>query len=60
MTFDWGMVAGFIGSPLPTPAFAFLNLASGLFLMTFGIIGLAYAGPEKYKYLPLFANGNFD
>ncbi|POR35425.1 Uncharacterized protein TPAR_04380 [Tolypocladium paradoxum] len=60
ISFDWSSVTAFLNSPLQTPAFAILNVAAGLLLTTLGAIGLAYGGPEFYKYLPLSANSNFD
>lgn len=60
ISFDWNIISGFLLSPLPTPAFAIANVAAGLFIMILGIVGLAYAGPEYYRYLPLSANQNFD
>ncbi|KOS18311.1 Sexual differentiation process protein isp4 [Escovopsis weberi] len=60
ISFDWSIISGFLLSPLQTPAFAIANVSAGIFIMLIGIIGLAYAGPEFYKYLPLSANQNFD
>ncbi|KAK2616194.1 hypothetical protein QQS21_000826 [Conoideocrella luteorostrata] len=60
ITFDWSIISGFLLSPLQTPAFALLNVAGGLFICTIGAIGLAYAGPDFYRYLPISANTNYD
>ncbi|KAK5998758.1 Sexual differentiation process protein isp4 [Cladobotryum mycophilum] len=60
ISFDWSIISGYLLSPLQTPAFAIANVAAGVFIMLLGIIGLAYGGPEYYKYLPLSANLNFD
>lgn len=60
ISFDWSVIAGFLGSPLQTPAFAIFNVGAGIFVMFIGVIGLAWAGPEYYRYLPLTANRNFD
>ncbi|PHH62849.1 hypothetical protein CDD81_6649 [Ophiocordyceps australis] len=60
VSFDWASVTAFLGSPLQTPAFAIVNVAAGLLLATLGAIGLAYGGPEFYRYLPISANNNFD
>lgn len=60
ISFDWSIISGFLGSPLQTPAFALVNVGFGLFLLTIGTVGLAFAGPEFYRYLPLSANRNFD
>ncbi|GJN67455.1 small oligopeptide transporter, OPT family [Purpureocillium lilacinum] len=60
MSFDWGTVTGFLNSPLQTPSFAIYNVAAGIFFTTICAIGLAWGGPEFYRYLPLSANANFD
>ena len=53
ISFDWNTVVSFMGSPLQSPAFALLNVAFGLVICTLGAVGLAYGGPEYYRYLPL-------
>ncbi len=53
ISFDWNTITGFLGSPLQTPTFAILNVGAGLLVMTIGCIGLAYAGPQFYRYLPI-------
>jgi OPT family small oligopeptide transporter len=60
ISFDWSVISGFLLSPLQTPAFAVMNVAAGLIFMLIGCIGLTYAGPEMYQYLPIAANRNFD
>lgn len=60
ISFDWATISGFLLSPLQTPAFAIFNVGMGIILMMLGSIGLAYGGPDFYKYLPISANGNFD
>ncbi|KKF96328.1 Sexual differentiation process protein isp4 [Ceratocystis platani] len=60
ISFDWSIISGFLLSPLQTPAFAIWNVAFGIFMMLLGCVGLAYAGPEYMKYLPISANRNFD
>ncbi|TWU72259.1 hypothetical protein ED733_001737 [Metarhizium rileyi] len=60
VTFDWMVVSSWLGSPLQSPLFAILNMAFGFFICILGAIGLAYAGPEFYRYLPLSANKNWD
>lgn len=60
ISFDWSTISGFLGSPLQTPAFAIFNVGLGILVMMLGTIGLAYAGPEFYQYLPISANANFD
>ena len=53
ISFDWTIISGFLNSPLQTPAFAIANVMGGLVFMTIGAIGLAWGGPEYYRYLPL-------
>jgi OPT family small oligopeptide transporter len=60
ISFDWSIITGFLLSPLPTPAFAILNVGAGILIMMIGCIGLAYAGPDFMRYLPISANANFD
>lgn len=60
LSFDWNIITGFLLSPLQTPAFAIFNVGIGILLMMLGSIGLAYAGPDFYKYLPISQNANFD
>ncbi|KKA29279.1 hypothetical protein TD95_002503 [Thielaviopsis punctulata] len=60
ISFDWSTITGFLGSPLQTPSFAIWNVAFGVFFMMIGCIGLAFAGPEYMRYLPISANINFD
>ncbi|ROV88351.1 hypothetical protein VSDG_09400 [Cytospora chrysosperma] len=60
ISFDWATITGFLLSPLQTPAFAIANVGVGIIVMMLGSIGLTYAGPEFYKYLPISYNGNFD
>ncbi|KAG5924925.1 hypothetical protein E4U42_004528 [Claviceps africana] len=60
ISFDWSTVTAFLSSPLQTPAFAIMNVFAGLCIMGAGAAGLAYAGPEYFRYLPISANQNFD
>lgn len=60
ISFDWSVISGFLLSPLQTPAFALANIGAGISIMFIGVIGLAWGGPEYYRYLPLAANLNFD
>ena len=53
ISFDWSIITGFLLSPLQTPAFALFNVGIGLLVMMLGIVGLAYGGPQFYRYLPL-------
>ena len=60
ISFDWSVISGFLLSPLQTPAFAIFNIGAGILFMFIGVIGLAWAGPAFYRYLPITANKNFD
>ncbi|KAG5935134.1 hypothetical protein E4U53_000501 [Claviceps sorghi] len=60
ISFDWSTVTAFLNSPLQTPAFAIVNVFVGLCIMAVGAAGLAFAGPEYFRYLPISANQNFD
>lgn len=60
ISFDWSVISGFLGSPLQTPAFAISNVGIGIVVMMLGSIGLSFAGPEFYRYLPISENANFD
>ncbi|PHH63553.1 hypothetical protein CDD81_5740 [Ophiocordyceps australis] len=60
ISFDWSVVSAFLNSPLQTPSFAILNVCAGMLLILVGAVGLAWAGPDYYRYLPLSANQNFD
>ena len=53
ITFDWMSISSWLNSPLQTPLFAILNVGFGFVICIIGSIGLAYAGPEYYRYLPL-------
>lgn len=53
ISFDWSTVSSFLLSPLPSPAFAILNVAAGIIIMVIGCAGLAWGGPEYYRYLPI-------
>ncbi|RLM61418.1 oligopeptide transporter 1-like [Panicum miliaceum] len=39
---DWATVAGFLGTPLSTPAFAIMNIMAGFFLIVYVIVPVAY------------------
>jgi hypothetical protein len=53
LSFDWSTISGYLYSPLQTPAFAIMNVAAGIVLMVIGCAGLAWAGPDYYRYLPI-------
>jgi hypothetical protein len=53
ITFDWSIIAGFTGSPLYVPAFALWNNVMGLVLVMLAAIGMVYAGPSDFKFLPI-------
>jgi hypothetical protein len=39
---DWATVAGFLGTPLSTPAFALMNVMAGFFLVVYVLLPVAY------------------
>lgn len=39
---DWATVAGFLGTPLSTPAFAIANIMAGFFVIVYVIVPVAY------------------
>ncbi|KAM0908353.1 hypothetical protein ACQ4PT_015510 [Festuca glaucescens] len=39
---DWATVAGFLGTPLSTPAFAIMNVMAGFFLVVYVLLPVAY------------------
>lgn len=60
LSFDWTIISGFLTSPLQFPAFALFNVSFGLVICTLGAAGLAFGGPDYYRYLPISANKNWD
>ncbi|KAL6661181.1 hypothetical protein ACP70R_000565 [Stipagrostis hirtigluma subsp. patula] len=62
---DWATVAGFLGTPLSTPAFAIMNVMAGFFLIVYVIVPIAYwmdaYGAKRYPIISshvFMANGS--
>ncbi|XP_073151658.1 oligopeptide transporter 4-like [Henckelia pumila] len=61
-TFDWSVVASFLGSPLVTPFFAIFNVFVGYAVVVYALIPTAYWGFNLYnaKTFPLFSSHLFN
>ncbi|KAL0361315.1 UNVERIFIED_CONTAM: Oligopeptide transporter 4 [Sesamum radiatum] len=61
LTFDWSVVASFLGSPLVTPFFAIVNVFVGYFAVVYVMIPIAYWGLDVYhaKTFPIFSSHLF-
>ncbi|KAK4794730.1 hypothetical protein SAY86_012724 [Trapa natans] len=58
---DWSTVAGFLGSPLASPAFAIINILAGFFLVVYVALPLLYWGNVyDAKKFPLISSHTFD
>lgn len=58
---DWSTVAGFLGSPLATPAFAVINIMVGFVIILYIIIPIAYwTNSYEAKKFPIFSAHVFD
>lgn len=54
LSLDWSIISGFMGaSPLMTPGFSLVNMLAGMVIVIIGVAGIAWGGPDYYKYLPL-------
>lgn len=62
LTFDWSVIASFLGSPLITPFFAIVNVFAGYVIMMYVITPLAYWGLNLYnaKNFPIFSSHLFN
>ncbi|XP_051124127.1 oligopeptide transporter 4-like [Andrographis paniculata] len=62
ITFDWAVVASFLGSPLVSPFFAILNVFVGYFAVVYIMVPIAYWGLNTYnaKTFPIFSSELFD
>lgn len=57
---DWSTVAGFIGSPLATPAFAIINILVGYIVTVYIVIPIAYwTNAFEAKRFPLISSHLF-
>ncbi|PIN03157.1 Sexual differentiation process protein ISP4 [Handroanthus impetiginosus] len=61
-TFDWSVVASYLGSPLVTPFFAIFNVFVGYIAVAYVLIPICYWGLDLYnaKTFPLFSSHLFD
>ncbi|KAI3465134.1 hypothetical protein Pfo_021797 [Paulownia fortunei] len=61
LTFDWSVVASFLGSPLVSPFFAIFNVFGGYFAVVYILIPVAYWGLDVYhaKTFPIFSSHLF-
>ncbi|KAG9449647.1 hypothetical protein H6P81_009612 [Aristolochia fimbriata] len=58
---DWSTAAGFLGSPLATPAFAIINVMVGFFVTVYVLIPIAYwTNSFEAKKFPIFSSHVFD
>ncbi|KAJ9672443.1 hypothetical protein PVL29_025881 [Vitis rotundifolia] len=58
---DWSTVAGFLGSPLASPAFAIVNVLAGFALIVYIILPISYwANAYDAKKFPIFSSRTFD
>ncbi|KAL6275336.1 hypothetical protein ACE6H2_018937 [Prunus campanulata] len=59
--FDWSTVAGFLGSPLPTPGFATINILIGFVLIVYVVTPIAYwNNAYDARKFPIFSSHTFD
>ncbi|XP_023880342.2 oligopeptide transporter 1 [Quercus suber] len=59
--FDWSAVAGFLGSPLATPAFAIVNILVGFILTVYVLTPICYwNNAYDAKKFPIFSSHTFD
>lgn len=61
-TFDWSVIASYLGSPLVTPFFAIANIFIGYVAVVYVLIPLSYWGFNFYgaKNFPLFSSHLFN
>lgn len=62
LSFDWTVVASYLGSPLITPFFAIANVIVGYVLYIYLVMPIAYWGFNLYgaKRFPIFSSELFD
>lgn len=59
--FDWSTIAGFLGSPLASPAFAIINTLVGFFLVTYVALPLLYwSNVYDGRKFPIISHHTFD
>lgn len=58
---DWSTVAGFLGSPLATPAFAIINILVGFFLIVYVALPLLYYNNiYNARRFPMISSNTYD
>lgn len=58
---DWSTVAGFLGSPLATPAFAIINILVGFFLIVYVALPLLYYNNVyNARRFPMISSNTYD
>ncbi|KAK4491788.1 hypothetical protein RD792_002564 [Penstemon davidsonii] len=58
---DWSAIAGFVGNPISTPAFAIVNTLVGFFLVMYVLTPLNYyLNLYDAKKFPIFSSQTFD
>ncbi|KAJ7963587.1 Oligopeptide transporter [Quillaja saponaria] len=58
---DWSTIAGFLGSPLATPAFAIFNILGGFVLFLYVLVPIAYwSNSYDARKFPLISSHTFD
>lgn len=62
LTFDWSVVASYLGSPLISPFFAIVNVFVGYFAVVYILIPVAYWGLNVYhaKTFSIFSSHLFN
>ncbi|KAL9242768.1 hypothetical protein vseg_016735 [Gypsophila vaccaria] len=59
--FDWNAVVGFLGSPLPTPASAIINILVGYFIVVYIVAPLTYyTNMYEAKKFPFISSKTYD
>jgi hypothetical protein len=54
ITFDWGQITAFTGSPLPTPWWSAANTGIALLLFSWFLVPVLYVSDIYYLFLPFF------
>ncbi|KAF8262026.1 OPT oligopeptide transporter protein-domain-containing protein [Lactarius quietus] len=61
LTFDWGQITAFTGSPLPTPWWAAANVGIGVVFFSWFLVPILYYTNTWYSaFLPMVSSQSFD
>ncbi|KAF8257802.1 OPT oligopeptide transporter protein-domain-containing protein [Lactarius quietus] len=61
LTFDWGQITAFTGSPLPTPWWAAANIGIAVVFFTWFLVPILYYTNTWYSaFLPIVSSQSFD